>query len=158
MAAPTATTRPAPGGRILRDGFSTKISFSRDTDVSLWEKTVTPPGLDGEDAIDISTMHNTDWRTFHPRSLMTMTEMSCTVGYDPACYTQLIELINAPGSITVIFPDGTTLAFYGYLRTFEPSENTEGEMPEADITIQCTNFDPINSVEAAPVITSVAGT
>lgn len=53
------TTRSAPGGTKLGDGFSTKIAFAADADVSLWEKTVTPPGVDGGDAVDTSTMHNT---------------------------------------------------------------------------------------------------
>ena len=158
MAAPATTPRSAPGGIKLDDGFSTKIAFERDPDVSFWEVTVQPPGVDGGDPIDTTTMHNLNWRTMAARALKTLTESSVTARYDPAVYTQILELINIPGAITVHFPDGSTLDFYGFLQTFEVGDHAEGEPPEATLTIQPTNYDPDNDVEAAPVLTSVAGT
>lgn len=158
MAAPSSTARVAPDGIPLEDGFSTKIAFEHDPNISFWEKTVKPPGLDGGDAIDITTMHNTTWRTFAARDLKTLTEMSTTVAYDPDVYDEILAIINLEGSITVTFPDGSTLDFFGYLRTFEPNDVSEGSQPEATITIQPTNYDPTNDVEAAPVMTEVSGT
>lgn len=158
MAAPTPTPRQSPTGIKLKDGFSTKITFATKPAISLWEKTVTPPGIDGGDAIEQTTMHNTTWRTFASRSLKTLTDASFTAAYDPICFTDLLALINLETTITVTFPDGSTYAFYGYLRTFEPQEVSEGEQPEANCTITCTNFDPSAHVEAAPVLASVAGT
>lgn len=159
MAAPTTTARATPAGIKMDDGFSTVIAFSRDVDVSFWEKTVTPPGIDGGDAIETTTMHNDIWRTMAPRRLKTLTDASITVAYDPAVFTQILDnLINQEGSITIHFPDGSTLDFYGYLKTFEPGENTEGEQPEATITIVPTNQDPTTGSEEPPILTSVAGT
>lgn len=159
MAAPATTARVAPGGKWLENGHSTKIAFARDSDVSFWEKTVQPPGIDGGDAVETTTMHNTVWRTMAPRTLKTLTESSLTVAYDPNVYNNILNsLINQSGSITCHFPDGSTLDFFGYLKSFEPSENSEGEQPEADITIVPTNYDPVNDVESSPVLTSVAGT
>ena len=158
MAAPATTTRTTPTGKYLEDGFSTKIAFSRDPAIKFWEKTVTPPGIDGGDSIEQTTMHNTLWRTFAPRQLQTLTEMTTTAAYDPVVYTDIQELINQEGSITVRFPDGSTLDFFGYLKMFQPNEVSEGEQPDAEVTIVPTNWDPINDVEAAPVLTSVAGT
>lgn len=158
MAAPTPTTRGTPAGIKMKDGYQCLITISGNTTVSFWEKTVTPPGVDGGDAIDQTTMHNVDWRTFASRSLMTLTEAKTKAAYDPNLYTQLLTLINVEGTITVTFMDGSTLAFYGYLRNAQPAEVSEGTQPEIDITIQPTNFDPTNKVEAAPVLTSVAGT
>ena len=158
MAAPSVTARSAPVGIKLDDGYSTKIAFAADPDVSFWEKTVKPPGIDGGDAIDQTTMHNTAYRTSAARALKTLTDSSSTVAYDPAVYTQILALINVEGSITIHFPDGSTLAFYGFLKSFEVNDHTEGEQPEATISIVPTNFDPTNKVEAAPVLTSVAGT
>jgi hypothetical protein len=153
------TVRQTPAGIKLDDGFPTKIAFERDPDVSFWEKSVQPPGFDGGDPIDTTTMHNTSYRTMSSRRLKTMTEATLTVAYDPAVYTQINNnLINQEGSVTVRFPDGSTLDFFGYLQTFEPSEVTEGEQPEAEITIAVTNQDPVTGAETAPVITSVAGT
>lgn len=158
MAAPVATVRSSPSGIKLKDGFSTKITFATDDNIEFWEKSVKPPGIDGGDSIPQTTMHNTAWRTMAPRQLKTLTESSTTVAYDPVLYTSILALINVETTITVTFPDGSTLAFYGFLQKFEPSELKEGEQPEASVTITPTNFDPTNHVEAAPVLASVAGT
>lgn len=158
MAAPVATVRQTPAGIKLKDGFRSLITFALDPDISFWEKTVTPPGIDGGDSIEQTTMHNVDWRTMAPRSLKTLTDSSTKVAYDPALYTQILSLINAETTVTVRFADGSTLAYYGYLKSFEPDEMSEGTQPEATINIVPTNFDPVNKVEAAPVLTSVAGT
>jgi len=159
MTAPTASTRLTPTGIKLPDGYQSLITFSRDRDVSFWEKTVKPPGLDGGDAIDTTTMHNVLYRTFTSRSLQTMTDAATTVAYDPAVFSQILtNLVNQPGVVTVAYPDGSTLAFYGYLRSFEPNELSEGAQPEASVTITCTNQDPVTGAEEAAVLTSVAGT
>lgn len=158
MAAPSASARVDPSGIKLKDGYSSLITFARDTNAALWEKTVTPPGVDGGDAIEQTTMHNDDWRTFAPRSLKTLTEHTFTAAYDPVFYTDVLSLVNFEDTITVTFPDGSTLAFFGYLKMFEPGELVEGEQPEATVTIVPTNWDSANDVEAAPVMTSVAGT
>lgn len=158
MAAPSVTTRQTPGGYRLEDGHSTKIAFARDPDVSFWEVSVKPPGIDGDEKINITTMHNTAWRTFVGRQLKTLTDATTTVAYDPAVYSQIVELCNQEGAITLHFPDGSTESFFGYLKSFEPNEHTEGAMPTAAIVVVCTNYDPTNRVEAAPVLASVAGT
>lgn len=157
-AAPTPTTRQTPGGRRLQDGHSTKITFARDPDVSLWEVTVKPPGIDGGDAVDGNTMHNVAWRTMFPRQLKTMTEATTTAAYDPDVLNQLLALVNVHDTITLRFPDGSTWSFFGYLRVFDVNEHTEGEMPTATVTIQPTNYDNANAVEAGPAVASVAGT
>lgn len=158
MAAPTPTPRVTPLGIYLDDGFSTKITFAADTDVALWEKTVTPPGIDGGDPIETVTMHNLIWRPKRPRQLKTLTDCTFTAAYDPVIYTQIVALCNVETTITVTFPDGTTVAFYGFLQKVEPGELTEGEFPELTATIVPTNWDPVNHVEAGPALASVAGT
>lgn len=158
MGVPATTPRTAPVGLKLDDGFSTLIAFEADPDVSFWEKTVKPPGVDGGDAIDTTTMHNTDYRTMAARALKTLTESSSTVAYDPRVYDQIMDLINVEGSITIHFPDNSSLSFFGYLRTFETNDLSEGEQPEATITITCTNVDPSDGSEAGPNYISPAGT
>lgn len=158
MAAPTPTTRQAPTGIKLKDGHSTKITFENDPDVCFWEKQVTPPGMDGGDAIEQTTMHSIRWREMAPRQLVTLTPMQTTVAYDPDVYNSVLALLNVEDVITVEFPDGSTLAFYGFLRTFSPAALVEGTQPEATIEIVPTNFDFVNKVEAGPALASVAGT
>ena len=158
MAAPSATARVAPGGLRQLDGFPTLITFAADTNVSLWETSVTPIGADGGEVIDISTMHNTTHRTKHFRDLIELTESSFVAAYDPVVLDQIILLVNVNTTITLTFPDGSTWAFFGGMRKFEPQEITEGEMPRATVTITPTCYDPDNNVEAGPTVVEKAGT
>lgn len=159
MASPTTQTRSTPGGIPLKDGYQTLIAFSLDTDVSFWEKTIKPPAVDGGEPIEITSMHNTTWITKIAQALAELQDVTLTASYDPSMYTQILSLVNKKeGSITINFADGSTLDFWGYLRIFDPQEVERGTQPEANITITPTNWDPVNNVEAGPVLTSVAGT
>lgn len=158
MAAPSISVRGMPTGIRLEDGFSTKISFASNVTIEFWERTVKPPGIDGGDAIPTSTMHNVAVHTFAPRHLKKYDPITVMVNYDPKCLVDVNSLINVRDSITLKFPDGSTLCFYGYLQKFEPGELKEGEEPDATITIIVTNWDPVNHLEVPPVYTDVAGT
>lgn len=160
MAAPTpASSVGTPAGIKLDNGHAMRVYFARDPDFSLWEKSVKLPPLDGGDPVDTTTMRNTLWRTKGPRALIDTGEMTFTAAYDPDSYNQARELLNKPDTITVFLPDGSKLAFYGYMQKFEPNDNPgDGEQPEASVTIIPTNFDHVNKVEAGPVLTSVSGT
>lgn len=160
MAAPVAALNAGtPAGIKIDDGFSTKIAFDRGVNVSLWEKSVKPNGIDGGDKIDTTTMRNAAYRTFRSRSLITLTDSTFKCAYDPNVYNTIItSLVNQNGTITFFYPDGSTLALYGYLKSFEADDLVEGTQAEATVTVVATNFDPVNHVEAGPVLTSVAGT
>lgn len=147
------TARETPTGTMLVDGYSTKIAFEADPDIALWERTVTPPGIDGGDEIDTTTMHNSTWRTMAARSLKTLTNSSMTCGYDPTVYDSILDLINVETAITVHFPDGSTLDFYGFLKNFTPNEHSEGSLPEATVEIVPTNRIPGTTTESAPTFT-----
>ena len=164
MAAPEATVRGTPGGKKLQDGFSTLITLALDATIEFWEKSGPPPGIEGGDPIDQTTMHNEVWKTWQPRALKTLEPFTVTVAYDPICYggdaadESVLEAINRNDTITVTFPDGTTLAFFGYLQNFLPQDHVEGEQPEAQVTLVPTNYDPVNDVEAGPVMVNITGT
>lgn len=158
MTAPTPTARATPDGVFLDDGFSTLVTFASNPNINFWEKVVQPPGVDGGDPIETSTMHNTTWRTMAARSLLTLTPFTITAAYDPHVYTDIIALINVPDTITVTFSDTDTIAFYAILQTFEPQDAEEGSQPEATLTIVPTNTDPVTGSEEAPVITATTGT
>lgn len=153
-----AQTRGTPTGTKLDDGFSSKIALEADLDIDFWEKTVTPPGVDGGDGIDITNMWNTALRTKAARQLYEMTDVSLTVAYDPLVYDQIIAIVNTNTQITVTFPDTSTLTFYGFLKEFQPSELSEGEEPTADIVIVVTNINPNTDAEVAPVFANNSGT
>ncbi len=158
MTAPSAKVRGTPSGIHLEDGHSTKIALENLLTISFWEKSVGVPPIDGGDSVPQTTMHNTIWRTFAPRHLKTLEEFSVDAAYDPIAISQTIAQINIKQTITVIFPDGSKLAFYGFLKRFEPANLVEGEQPEATVTFVPTNADPLTGAEEAPVYVDVPGT
>lgn len=157
MSAPGLTARQTPSGKKLKDGHPSYVTFKRNPSICFFENSTTPPGIDGGDAIETHTFHNDEWRTLAPRALKTMTEMEMSGLYDPVLYTDILALVNILDEITVWFSDGSAVAFWGFLRMFEPDEMTEGEPPTATITITPTNEDPDGN-EEPPVVTEVAGT
>jgi len=151
MVAPTPTARVTPNAPRLKDGFSSLITFAADSDVALWEIGVKPPGQDGGDEIDTTTMHNVTYRSRSPRALITLTNSTARFAYNPKFYTELLTLLNVETTITQTFPNSDTLAYYGFLKNVEPEELVEGEMPIASATIVPTNADPSTGSEEAPV-------
>ena len=133
----------------LNDGFSTTIDFADNPTVQFFVKTVTPPSFQGGGANDTTTMENTTWRTMAPKLLKTMGEASAKVSYDPVVYQDVVSMINNNQLITVNFPDGSSLDFYGWLDEFTPDEVQEGSQPTASIKIICSNQNDSN-VETAP--------
>lgn len=158
MGAPSVTARQVPTGYKLPDGFKTTIAFANKPAVQFWEKTVQPPGFDGGEKIDTTTMLNTTWRTMAARQLKTLTDCEVSAAYDPDVFPDILGLINVPQAITVHFPDNSTLAFYGFLQKFVPDAMEEGKFPEAKLTITPTNWDLSAGTEAAPVFTAATGT
>lgn len=158
MSAPALTARGTPSHSFLEDGFSTQVALSQAPTAELFEKTVDPPGVDGGEPVPLATMLSQTWRTFTSRELKTMTPMRMTCAYSSKCYSTLVSIINVEGSITIHFPDTSTVTFYGYLQSFEPSTVAEGVQPEAVVVIMPTNRDPINKVETGPVWVMGTGT
>lgn len=158
MANPTPATRQTPSGRPLKDGYQSLITFAADPDMALWEKRVKPPGIDGGDKIEQTTMHNTAWRTFAARSLKTLTDGSFKFAYTPRSLDGVEDAINREDSITYEFASGGSVIFFGYLQKIELDEMEEGKQPEGTATIVATNWDPVNDVEAGPIFIGPTGT
>ncbi len=138
--------------RRLDDGYQTLVSFAANGAVKFYEKSVTPPGVDGGGEVDTTTMLNNTYRTRNPKALITLSNITMHGAYDPAVYPQIVALVNVNNLITVTFPDGDTLAFWGWLNKFTPGENVEGEQPKAEIEIIPSNQNS-SGVETAPVHT-----
>lgn len=158
MAVPATTTRVTPAGLKLDDGFSTLMAFAADPNISFWELTVQPPILDGGDPIDFSNMHNVLYHTMAPRSLLTVGPANFTAFYDPDVWDEARDIMNNRGAITIQYPDGSTLDFFGFLRSIEKQPLEEGAAPTMNGVVVVTNWDPANNVEQGPVMTEVSGT
>lgn len=142
MAAPVATVRQVPDGFMLKNGYQSLVTFSLFPDLFLWEKNVTPPGLSMGEKIDQTTQHNRRVRTAAARKLIEVKDGKFTCAYDTGMYALLDSIVGVEQTITQQFPDQTTIAYFGYMSDFEPSDLEEGKQPEATITIHATNRDP----------------
>lgn len=163
MAAPTPTTRVAPTGIKLERGYQCLITIALKTNIDFWEVNLTPPGFEGGEPIDQTTQFNSLFMTYLPQALINQTPVNLSAAYDPVVINQLFAsgaklVLNVNTTITFRFGDGSTIAFYGWLRSFIPQEVSPPNQPRANIVIQASNFDPVNRVEAGPAVTSVAGT
>lgn len=138
------------GDNRLDDGFSTTLTFASAPTIKLWEKEVTPPGIDGGGPIVTTTMRNTEWRTKAAKKLKEMTDTGAVMAYAPVVYNTIKTMVNTNQLLTLTFPDGSKLQFWGYLNLFQPQSHTEGEQPTANVTIVATNQNA-SGVETAPV-------
>lgn len=158
MAAPSVTVRGVPAGIQIPDGYQSLFAFNRKPTLGFWEKQVKPPGIDGGEPIDNTTMLNTVWHVMRARKLKKRESIVLQAAFDPSAITDYINLVNVEDAGTVIFPDGTTETYWCYLQKIEFGELKIGEMPELTATIVVTNYDPTAHVEAGSVLASITGT
>ncbi len=139
----------------IDDGHGTQVDFNLGPSglTVWWEKTVTPPGYDGGGENDTTTMRNLIYRTRWPKQLVTLTNMSFVASYDSNIYPRVLTMLNQNQLITVTFPDGSTLAFWGWINTFTPNEIVEGEQPTANVEVIPSNQNN-SKVETGPVRTA----
>lgn len=157
--APTPTARGTPAGIDLKEGFPIKLTLSLLPTAGYREITVKGSGIDGGDAIEISTQHNTARETYYPRVLKKNDEVTAECAFDPNIYSTLESIVNNPNNVTTeTLPDGSTYCYWSVLRKIERSEMKKGERPTITLTITVTNYDPVAHVEVLPVYTDVAGT
>ena len=138
----------------LKTGFSTQIGFSSDPTLILWERDVTPPGLDGGGKIDITSMRNTRYKTFAPMTLLEVTDGTFTCMYDPDQYDDIAAMLQVEQTVTVTHSNGDTWSFPGFLDKFIPNSNsaTSEDVPTAQATFVATNRNV--STDAEEGITS----
>jgi hypothetical protein len=154
MAAPTpaATALRVPAGRFLEVGKQILVTIKGDgtsyNTIGLWEVSVTPVALSGGDKVNIGNQYNSRYETFVPQKLITVGDMQMTVQYDPDAYDEISQAINDNTTITIHWPNGDRLAFYGFLKDFTPGEVSRTGNPTATAVISATMFDPVNFVEA----------
>ena len=125
---------------MLMDGFSTTITFLDQTGgVTLWEKTVTPPGMSMGGSVDITTMRTVAWRVRNSKALKDFTEMSGKAAYDPIHLQSLQSVLGVNQRCKTTFPDTQFVTFWGYLEEFKPDEHKEGDQPTAAFKVTPTN-------------------
>lgn len=139
----------------IDDGFSTIYTFSANGAVAFYERETTPPGVDGGGANDTTNMRNTEWRTRAPKKLKTLSDAGTTVMWKSEAFEDVVDMVNVNQLITLTFPDGSTLAFWGWLNKFTPNAHKEGEVATAMVEIIPSNQNG-SGVETGPVYTDAA--
>jgi len=119
----------------LTDGHATRVSLVTGA-ITFYEKSVTPGGVEGGDPIDITTNDNATQKSQAPRSLTSPTSTSATVTYDKTDEAAAGARINVLDTVLVVYPDDTTDARAGWLRSFIPNEVSEGEQPTAAVVFE----------------------
>ncbi len=117
------------------DGHGTRVVFVNQA-ITVYEKSVTPGGTEGGDPIDITTNDNSSQRSFAPPSLTSPTPTSSEVTYDETDLVALEAAVDQSDDIRIEWPDDTTRAKSGWLRSIVPNQMTAGEQPTAAITIE----------------------
>jgi hypothetical protein len=135
------------------DGFATFITFANIPTIKFYEKEVTPPGFSAGGPIDTTTMRNTALRTAAPRKLKTVTQIKATVAYATVAIDDARDQIGVNQLVTIHYPDGATMALWGWLEEFMPSNHAEGAQPTATITVHPSNRDDTGA-EFTPVYTA----
>lgn len=142
----------------MDDGFSTLITLGNAPTVKLYEKEVTPPGIQGGGPIDTTTMRNIEWRTASPKKLKTASQITLTVAFASGAIPIMRDQVGVNQQITVSFPDGSSLTIWGWVDEFTPGAFTEGEQPTATVTIQPSNHDNAQPPEeVAPLYSGGSG-
>jgi hypothetical protein len=137
---------------VIKDGFSTTISFADDPTISVEEKGVTPPGIVAGGEIDATTMRNTAYRTKFPKQLKSLSDAGANVAYHPETLVEFLAMVGSNQEITITFSDASTYVFWGWIDEFTPGEIVEGQQPMAVIKIICSNLNA-SEAEIAPVYT-----
>lgn len=130
----------------IDDGLGTTMTWGSSTTFTLEKMSITPPAIEGGDKIDITTLNRTAWRTFVPKTLKQLEDAGFTARWDAS--EHIDAPINSNEAITITFPDGDKIVFWGYLKTLEVGEIVEGDKVEGTGTITVTNWN--GSAETAP--------
>lgn len=140
--------------RILQNGFRTLIAI--DGVSALFEEvSMTPVGLQADDAVEQTSMRNGNWRTFAGGALLTATEINLTVHYAVGAYAQLAPFLRRNRFVTIFMPDGSIISLYAIVTSFTPSEHTINEKPTATLVLTPSNLTTSNPPgELGPVYVS----
>lgn len=154
----TPVARQDPAGIYLKNGWRALITLNSVPTLELWEIEVGAPGIDGGEPIDITTQHTDTLVQREPNSLIDITPFDVTCAFDPIIYTRALTYVNKKDTLTVLFPDTSTLAVYGWLQRLSSPRLVRGTLPTVGVTFCPANSNPTTGDEEAFTLTNVAGT
>lgn len=163
MAAPAATPRVTPAGIMIPDGKNTKITLSLDTDIEFEEVETTLSGFDNGEPIEQDSAWSSRLQVVRAQQINACTPIEILCKWDPVMLERGRAMVGVEKSgasaqvITETLYDGSARASFGYLKAIQPESLVKGQKGRMRITLQPTNWDPVNNVYAEPVYTNVSG-
>ncbi len=136
---------------ILKNGFKTLVTFSQVLFPDFYgEVEVTPPGTSARGGIPQSTMRNILWTTQLPKGLKELQPLTMKVAYDTRLIPVLMTLVGVNQRVTIRWPDGATLSFWGWIDEATFDSMTEDNRPIYNLSVQTSNVNAA-CVESGPV-------
>ncbi len=137
----------------IDDGFSTKISFSLNTGIKLWEVEMQLPGMSMGGAIDTNHMRRVAIVGQSPKKLIKYTDSSFPCMYAESTYNAMKAMMGKNQLITITMPFGGTVATWGWIDEFMPDPAKIGDTNRAMVKIiwSCEND---SNAEVAPLYTA----
>jgi hypothetical protein len=122
---PTGTTLTFTG---------TGVSFTLD-----WV-TITPAPLEGGEAIDTTSLANTQFKTSMPQTLISCGDLTFSGELNADALDDAVDSINKEATAVVVVGNGGgTFTYYGYLKSVTPGSLTAGEKATMDGVFAVTN-------------------
>lgn len=135
---------------IFADGAKVSITFAQGS-LSVGVVGLQPTALDTGEPIEITTLNNSNIKTYLAPTFKDLRELKLTCQYGSATLTALLAQLGVNQLVTVTWSDTKTWTFYGYIRSATPNEMTAGKLPTMEIVVQPTNVHSSTSAETLPV-------
>jgi hypothetical protein len=156
MAAPSYTARQTPAGKKLKSGWRTLITLSADPNIEFHEVECKPLSYSVA-LIDDTTQHSVRYEQQSCETLIKSGNMELTVEYDPVCNQSIRAQLGVHQTISILYPDLATEAFFGAVVEWNPEPLKRGEKPKASVVIAHLGQDA-NCIEQGPVYVAGPGT
>jgi len=121
------------------NGFGNRIGVVTTTPVAtltFLETETQPQGWEGESKVEQSSNANTKFRSFEPGALVEKTASTYKVYYQITQLATIKSVLQARAVITLTSKDGSTDVDNGWIRSFVPDPQVNGQRPTASMVIE----------------------
>lgn len=133
----------------MDDGFSTVLSFANLPDIKMYERELVLPALKGGGGKDTTNMRQLAHRSQTEDILRSVSSFTVTAAFATDAFADAKLQLGINQLISLIFPDGLQMQFYGWMEEFTPQKFVEGELALVAITVHAS-LRNLQGVETPP--------
>lgn len=126
---------------VFQDGYAAGLIVGTATPIVLPVVHVTPPASKGGSPVKQTTMQNQWAHTQLPAVLKEIGSSSVTVAYSSVTLAALYAAQNQNVILTLVWPTGKRLRWWGWIRDIDPQQLAIGTRPEANLTLEASNLN-----------------